>query len=142
MAWFRNRLYIGTARNTLCLAKRPNRAIPPAKMDFWPVYCPEPEDAESIWRGDKASKIGLRRRDIGSRRLRGAAVARSDDIGNPATRGETRWNKRYPLKTLVSIPLVVSPRFVPWHTVNRKTLPQEARGSSGGQVAKAYRQVD
>ena len=48
MGWFQGRLYIGTFRNSLCLINRKDRAIPPAKMEFWPVYCPVPEDPESL----------------------------------------------------------------------------------------------
>ncbi|MEK6675788.1 MAG: class I SAM-dependent methyltransferase [Planctomycetota bacterium] len=43
MAWFRNRMFVGSARDSLCLMKRPGRKIPPPKMDFWPVKCADPE---------------------------------------------------------------------------------------------------
>jgi len=43
MSWFKGKLYVGTARDTLCLIKRANRTIPPPIMEFWPVKCPDPE---------------------------------------------------------------------------------------------------
>ena len=46
MAWFNNRLFVGTSRDTLCLMKRPNRTLPLPKMDFWPVKCNDPEVPE------------------------------------------------------------------------------------------------
>jgi SAM-dependent methyltransferase len=48
MCWYRDRLYVGTFRNSLCLIKRTGRSIPPPKMGFWPVYCPDCEDPESL----------------------------------------------------------------------------------------------
>lgn len=46
MSWFQGKLYIGTARDTLCLMKRPNRSTPAPRMEFWPVKCPYPEVPE------------------------------------------------------------------------------------------------
>jgi hypothetical protein len=39
MAWFRDRLYVGTSRANLCLLKF---AMPFVKIDVWPVECPYP----------------------------------------------------------------------------------------------------
>jgi hypothetical protein len=39
MAWFKDRLYVGTSRANLCLLKF---AMPFVTMDFWPVECPYP----------------------------------------------------------------------------------------------------
>ena len=51
MAWFKDRLYIGSFRDALCMTKRPGRAVPPPKVEFWPVDCPDPIDPE-VWRGE------------------------------------------------------------------------------------------
>jgi len=50
MAWFRDKLYVGMTRDSLCLLKRPARKLRPPKMEFWPVKCPE-EDTPELWRG-------------------------------------------------------------------------------------------
>jgi len=46
MAWFKEKLYVGTARDTLCLMKRKDRSLPPPQMEFWPVKCAENEVSE------------------------------------------------------------------------------------------------
>jgi SAM-dependent methyltransferase len=48
ISWFRGRVYIGCLRNSLGLLKREGKSIPPPQMEFWPVYCPVPEDPESF----------------------------------------------------------------------------------------------
>ncbi len=53
MAWFQNRLYVGTTRSNLCLFKVSKIS---KKIDRWPVECPEsPYDQDmraQIWRFD------------------------------------------------------------------------------------------
>ena len=52
MAWFDDRLYVGTTRDNLCLVSARN----PMKMKCWPVLCknpPDPRDLRAqIWRYD------------------------------------------------------------------------------------------
>lgn len=48
MEWFQDALYVGTFRDSLCLMKRTTRNVPPPKMEFWPVKCPEPENPEFL----------------------------------------------------------------------------------------------
>lgn len=47
MGWFKDKLYVGTTRDTLCLLRRP-RKFPPPEMEFWPVKCPDPEIPELL----------------------------------------------------------------------------------------------
>ena len=58
MAWFKGRLYVGTARNFLSLTKRRGKALPAPKMECWPVVVRDPMPPEmlraEIWSYDPA----------------------------------------------------------------------------------------
>ena len=59
VAWFKNRLYVGTTRNYLTLHKRAGRMLPPPEMEVWPVIALDPMPPDrmraEIWRYDPAS---------------------------------------------------------------------------------------